>query len=212
MRRIIWTCWFQGRSSAPELVRKCLNSWEERNPGWEVRCLDAFTTLRYAPALADFDLSARTVTAASLSDVLRISLLHEFGGVWVDATLFCNRPLDDWLPEVFGEGFFAFDRPGPDRPSCQAGSWLAEPGHPTIAAWARAVDSYWSERSEVDEYFWFHQNSFRKFRRPICWLAGPGNGCQKCRPMDLIESSISACRAPRTRRRERWTGRRQSSS
>ena len=156
MRKIIWTCWFQGRTHAPELVQKCVRSWEDRNPGWNVRCLDASSALRYAPALVNFDLSEREVTAASLSDVLRISLLHEFGGVWADATLFCNRPLDEWLPGVFGEGFFAFDRPGHGR---LLASWFlaAEPGHPTIAAWARAVEEYWSERAQADQYFWFHR-------------------------------------------------------
>jgi len=39
---------------------------------------------------------------------VRILLLHEFGGIWVDATLLCNRPLDEWLPSTMTEGFFAF--------------------------------------------------------------------------------------------------------
>ena len=155
MRKVIWTCWLQGPAHAPELVQKCLSSWEERNPDWEVRRLDASTALQFAPALATFDLASRTVTSASLSDILRISLLHEYGGVWADATLFCNHSLDDWLPQVFDEGFFAFDRPGPDR---WLSSWFlaATPGHPVIAAWARAVHDYWSERTQADRYFWFH--------------------------------------------------------
>ena len=62
------------------------------------------TALRYAPFLANIDLNSRTLTAASLSDILRISLLHEFGGVWVDATVYCNRPIDEWLPPVFARG------------------------------------------------------------------------------------------------------------
>ena len=156
MRKIIWTCWFQGSANAPELVRKCLLSWKDRNPGWDFRCLDAWTAIRYTPFLANFDLRSRTVTAASLSDILRISLLHEFGGIWVDATLFCNRPIDDWLPQVFGEGFFAFDRPAPGR---LLSSWFlaAEPGHPAVAEWARAVQDYWSARGAADHYFWFHR-------------------------------------------------------
>lgn len=156
MRKVIWTCWFQGQTNAPELARKCLLSWKDKNPGWDFRCLDARTALRYAPFLANFDLNSRTVTAASLSDILRISLLHEFGGVWADATVFCNRPIDDWLPPLFGEGFFAFDRPTPDR---MLSSWFlaAEPGCPAIAEWARAVYDYWSARETADDYFWFHR-------------------------------------------------------
>jgi hypothetical protein len=153
MREIIWCCWFQGRDAAPHLVRSCLHSWEQRNPGWEVRIVDAFSALHYAPALADFDLSSRSVTAASLSDLLRLSLLHEYGGVWVDATVFCNRPLNDWLPECMGEGFFAFHRP--DRPLA---TWFlaAVPHDPIIARWLAAAIDYWTDRSEADDYFWVH--------------------------------------------------------
>ncbi len=156
MRKVIWTCWFQGQANAPELVRKCLTSWKDQNPGWDFRCLDARTALRYAPFLANIDLNSRTLTAASLSDILRISLLHEFGGVWADATVFCNRPIDEWLPPLFGEGFFAFDRPAPGR---MLSSWFlaAEPGCPAIAEWARAVYDYWSARETADDYFWFHR-------------------------------------------------------
>lgn len=154
MTRIIWTCWFQGRDHAPFLVRQCLESWERLNPDWEVRCLDRYNLLSYAPSLSEFDLEDRAITAASLSDIARIALLHEYGGVWVDATLFCNQPLDSWLPACMEEGFFAFDRP--DRPLA---SWFlaAEPGNPVIAAWAEAVEDYWRDRVQADNYFWFHE-------------------------------------------------------
>ncbi|WIW91142.1 capsular polysaccharide synthesis protein (plasmid) [Sphingobium sp. V4] len=153
MPKIIWCCWFQGREQAPHLVRSCLHSWEARNPGWEVRCLDRHSVARYAPALTDFDLNSRSVTAASLSDIVRLSLLHEYGGVWVDATVFCNRPLDEWLPGHMAEGFFAFDRP--DRPLA---SWFlaAAPYDPVIARWFAAAMDYWENRSETDDYFWVH--------------------------------------------------------
>jgi hypothetical protein len=156
LRKIIWTCWFQGEDRAPEIARECIRSWRDLNPGWELRCLDAASALRYAPALSSFDLTSRRVTAASLSDILRMSLLHEYGGVWADATLYCRRPLDDWLPDVFAEGFFAFDSPGPDR---WLSSWFlaAKPGSPVVAAWLRAVLDYWSDRSEADAYFWLHR-------------------------------------------------------
>ncbi|MDX3901012.1 MAG: capsular polysaccharide synthesis protein [Sphingobium sp.] len=153
MRKIIWSCWFQGREAAPHLVRRCLESWEAQNPGWEMRVLDAGSALHHAPALADFDLDRRSVTAASLSDLLRLSLLHEYGGVWLDATVFCNRPLDDWLPDCMEEGFFAFHRP--DRPLA---SWFlaAVPHDPIIARWLTAATDYWTDRSEADDYFWVH--------------------------------------------------------
>ena len=167
MQRVIWSCWFQGRRQAPELVEKCLESWQRRNPAWDFRCLDAESIARYVDLNAHVELRAQTITAASLSDILRLLLLHEFGGVWVDATTFCNVPLDNWLPGAAASGFFAFARPAPDR---ELASWFlaAEPGNPLIAAWcARAID-YWRGRKRSDDYFWLHHEFGRlcEFNEP----------------------------------------------
>src|SRR5262249_40060710 len=98
MNKVIWTCWLQGRENAPPTVEKCLASWERKNPGWTFRCLDATSIERYVALKHHIDLDRQTITAASLSDILRMLLLREFGGVWVDATLLCAMPLDEWLP------------------------------------------------------------------------------------------------------------------
>jgi hypothetical protein len=153
--KTIWTCWFQGRECAPRLVQKCINSWEQMNPGWSVRCLDTEAARR----LTRFDRivnSQRSITAASASDILRISLLHEFGGVWADASCLCNRPLDEWLSTVLEpEGFFGFDRPARTRPIA---SWFlaAKPGSPILDAWYRETVDFWEGRQSSDDYFWFH--------------------------------------------------------
>ena len=101
------------------------------------------------------DCSGKTITAASYSDITRIMLLKEYGGVWADASVFCNRPLDDWLQECSGEGFFAFDRPGPDRPLA---SWFlaSEENHCVVERWCAKTLAYWSSRTRADKYFWFH--------------------------------------------------------
>ncbi len=155
MNKTIWTCWLQGREAAPSLVTKCLTSWERSNPTWEFRCLDATSIERYIPIREHVDLDRQSISAASLSDIVRIHLLHEFGGVWVDATLFCNRPLDDWLPKVMKEGFFAFAAPGPDRP---LSSWFlsARSGNSLLSHWHRRTIEYWTDRAASDDYFWFH--------------------------------------------------------
>ena len=155
MRKTIWTCWFQGRETAPHLVKKCLRSWERNNPGWEFRCLDATSIERYIALRQHIELSRQSLTAASLSDIVRILLLREFGGVWVDATLYCNRPLDEWLPGVMTEGFFAFAAPAPDRP---LSSWFlsAVSDNYLISSWCRWTMEYWSKRTDSNDYFWFH--------------------------------------------------------
>jgi hypothetical protein len=155
MKKTIWSCWFQGREAAPHLVKRCFSSWERENPGWHFRCLDAVSIERYIDLKGIVDFQSQSLTAASFSDILRILLLHEFGGIWVDATLFCNRPLDEWLPSAMTEGFFAFAAPAPDR---LLSSWFlsAVPNHYLVSNWCRRTIEYWSNRPKAQDYFWFH--------------------------------------------------------
>lgn len=153
--KTVWMLWLQGRATAPDLVKACVSSWERMNPGWDVRLLDAQSARLYAPLVHELDLSRLTITAASLSDLIRLALLHEYGGVWADATLYCNRPLDSWLPEVAASGFFAFSRPGPTRPLA---SWFlaASPRNSLISKWTKLAFDYWQERALTEDYFWVH--------------------------------------------------------
>ena len=155
VRKIIWTCWFQGRQHAPPLVERCLASWETLNPDWDFRCLDAETIGRYVDLGEHIDLRRQTITAASLSDIVRMLLLNEYGGVWVDATLYCNQPLDEWLPLAMGTGFFAFSRPAYDR---MLATWFiaAAPGNMLLAKWAAKAIGYWRGRNRSNDYFWLH--------------------------------------------------------
>lgn len=156
LNKVIWTCWFQGRDEAPLVVRRCLDSWEQKNPEWEFRCLDSVSALTYTDLDLHIDLDSQTITAASLSDLLRLLLLHEYGGVWVDATVLCNRPLDEWLPDVSQEGFFAFAKPGPGRP---ISSWFlaSRTENELMSRWTTESLEYWRDRTSTDDYFWLHR-------------------------------------------------------
>jgi hypothetical protein len=149
--RILWSYWKQGESAAPELVRSCLASWRSLNPGWDIRVLDEGTVARFTGMTG----LPQSMSIQSYSDVLRLRLLDELGGVWVDATTLCTTPLDHWLPPLMQSGFFAFSRPGPDR---VIASWFlaSEPGGTLVRAWRRAADSLWMKASRAHHYYWLH--------------------------------------------------------
>lgn len=91
----------------------------------------------------------------AFADQIRIELLSAHGGVWADATAMCAKPLDDWLPERMASGFFAFERPVPER---MIASWFlaAAVGCNVVAKWRERVAAYWAARRYRDDYFWFH--------------------------------------------------------
>ena len=154
---IIWTLWLQGWERAPEVAKACLQSWKTHNPNWTIQALDRSDVLdlfvdgQISPAIHREDIPPEAV-----SDVIRIALLRKYGGVWVDSTVFCLRPLDEWLHAKLPSGFFAFARPGPDR---MLSTWFlaAHAPHELVEDWYRRTSVYWEGRDSRDCYFWFHK-------------------------------------------------------
>lgn len=138
----IWFLWLQGLDNAPLVVKKCYESWIKHNPDWELILLDEQSIGEYIPAFTD------GVTKQALSDILRINLLAKHGGIWVDATCFCMKPLDDWLYDNMQSGFFAFDKPGPDR---MLSSWfIACNKYNYIAStYQNMVNLYWQQNPHL---------------------------------------------------------------
>ncbi|MBM9595170.1 capsular polysaccharide synthesis protein [Roseitranquillus sediminis] len=137
----VFALWDKGRDGAPDLVRRCLDRWEALNPGHELVVLDRAAM---EAELAGFPDPVRDLPIQAASDVLRVHLLARHGGVWVDATVLPTMPLDDWLPELLAPaGFFAFLKPGAERP---LSSWFlaAEPGASIPPRLDAEIRAYWS--------------------------------------------------------------------
>lgn len=79
--KIIHYCWF-GRGEMPELVRNCIESWHKYMPDWEFKLWTE----------DNFDVNLMPYTAESyaagkyafVSDVARLWVLREYGGVYLD--------------------------------------------------------------------------------------------------------------------------------
>lgn len=109
--KLIHIVWIGDESKRPS---KLIKTWERRNPGCDVRVwgnreLDSrrWRTRRHMKELFSGQIYA-------VADMMRWEILHEFGGIAVDADTECIRPLDDWLFEL--EAFACWEnelvRPG----------------------------------------------------------------------------------------------------
>lgn len=139
--KVIWSLWLDGEDNAPPLSQLVFECWKKLNPSWELRVLDKSDL---ASLLNSYPGHVLDLPPQALSDILRCRLLSDEGGVWVDASVLPVRPLDDWLPNQSPMGFFAYDKPGPDRPIA---SWLlaATPTHEVLLKWEREVRRFWAE-------------------------------------------------------------------
>jgi hypothetical protein len=164
--KTIWFLWLQGQSEMPLVARKCYESWVKNNPEWEVVFLDKGNVANY------ITLKNNNLTKQAFSDVLRINLLAQYGGVWVDATCFCIKPLDEWLYGYLTTGFFAFERPGPDR---KISSWFIASfkGNYIILTYCEAVNNYWDTNPNLTFYEtskWYAFNNYLKRLKPQAWF------------------------------------------
>ena len=110
--KIIWTMWQQGEAQMPETVKaslKTIKDFAKRN-GCECYLLTNEN-------LADFinipkDITEKykknELTAAHYSDIIRFSLLYQYGGIWMDATLFVSPYA---TVEMFEGDFFSLNHP-----------------------------------------------------------------------------------------------------
>ena len=80
--------------------------------------------------------SSITNNEANKSDLIRLYLLHRYGGIWMDASVFANRKLSSWVPK--GDTVFCFkaDRFSKKNVTCLENFFIkAKPGDKLIKDW-----------------------------------------------------------------------------
>lgn len=149
----IWMLWQQGWHDLPPIVEVCVRSWRDRNPDWQLHLLDERSLPDHASAYTRFDVPDATRQARA--NLARTCLLAEHGGVWADATLFCARALDEWLPAMAGAGIFMFSNPRPYR---AIDNWFiaSQANGRAITAMQEMFFEYWRLFRRPHHYFWMH--------------------------------------------------------
>ena len=110
--KIIWTMWQQGEAQMPETVRasmKTIKDFAKRN-GCEFHLLteENFADFIDIPNDITKKYKKKELSAAHYSDIIRFSLLYQYGGIWMDATLFVSPYA---TVEMFKGNFFSLNHP-----------------------------------------------------------------------------------------------------
>lgn len=144
--KIIWVLWLQGFENAPEIVKKCVHTWEKANSGWKVIKINRESINKHIDVEKVIKNNGSNMEKSDISDVVRIKILAKYGGVWVDSTCICQRPLDTWLHEYTDSGFFAFSRPTKDR---EIASWFlaSKKGNYLIKSWSKRYVRYFTDNN-----------------------------------------------------------------
>ena len=87
--RKIWVCWLQGEANMPDIVRTCYNSVKANADGREVVLITNENVEKYIsiPKFIKDKVNNGKMSRTHLADYIRISLLKNYGGLWIDATV-----------------------------------------------------------------------------------------------------------------------------
>ena len=101
----IWRYWAQGWTDVPFAVDCCTKSINHYAADWEIINIDDTSLKNYINLPSKID----SIPIQIKSDVIRILLLKEYGGVWIDATVFLNMNFTEFMTPLYGD-FFCFWR------------------------------------------------------------------------------------------------------
>lgn len=99
-------CWF-GRKPLPTFLKKCIDSWKQLCPDYEIIEWneDNYNVLRHAYTKQAYEKRR----FGFVTDVARLDILYEYGGIYLDTDVMLLKSLNDLL---YQEGFIGTEKWG----------------------------------------------------------------------------------------------------
>jgi FkbM family methyltransferase len=151
----IWVYWAQGKKNMPAIVKACLNQLYLTNDEQDIVLLSDDNISDFV-SLPDYVYKKIYFDKTHFSDILRVSLLAKYGGVWIDATCYCRGSVSPLLAEVQKSGFFAYSRNDQDLYMLSSWFWVSRPNEIIPVLLRDALYDYWSKKDELEHYFLLH--------------------------------------------------------
>jgi mannosyltransferase OCH1-like enzyme len=152
--KIIWLYWEQGINSIIPFGITCLKSWIYKNQDWKINILDKNNIHNFIDVFSVNNDFFNIEPIQIRADIIRCLLLQKYGGIWVDITLFCNTPLNDWFfNSLNNQDFFVFL-----YPNFTISNWFLAslPNSYIINTFNNKFVNYFNKNIIVMKYFQFH--------------------------------------------------------
>lgn len=154
----IWVFWWQGEENAPLLIQRCIQSIRRHASGHPVKVVDQHNYMDFV-SLPPHILQKREAGIISLthfSDILRMALLAEYGGLWLDATIYVTGSLE----RAFQGELFTVRNPNPEDENISHWEWsvFAMGGSAGCSLFSKVRDllyKYWQDNDFLVDYYVF---------------------------------------------------------
>ena len=156
----VWVMWLQGIESAPDIVRKCIESQKRAMPDKEFIIINEDNVYEYAE-LPEYIVEKRNkgiISNAQFSDLVRLSLLNKYGGYWIDATVFfTDNSIVSWVEKtkLFMYSFYYF---GFNPEIMEYNSWFiySTTNNNVLCLLQKMMHEYWKENNRLSNYYLWH--------------------------------------------------------
>ena len=153
--KIIWTCWLQGEENAPRIVQCCIDSIRKYAGDYKVVVLTQETISNYIsiPEHIEQKHKAGIITHTHYSDFVRLLLLRQYGGIWIDATMM----LTDELPHcILDAPVFVFKRRPVGNVEIETCFIASDKNNPLVCAVLEVLLEYWRNEDKLISYSLIH--------------------------------------------------------
>lgn len=153
----VYICWLQGIENAPELVQSCYQSMKHHITDKKIVVITAENYSQYV-TLPDFIIEKwkkGIISNTHFSDILRLEILIEHGGIWLDSTVYLTDSLPSYITDselfVYRAGWFDYEL-------ITMGNWLIKstPNNIFLNETQNLLFKYWKTHNYVCQYFIFH--------------------------------------------------------
>jgi len=155
---VIWTCWFQGLENANDIVKSCIKSMKNYSGDYEVIVITEDNMYNYVrfPDYIIKKYKAGIISKTYFSDLIRLQVLINFGGVWADSTVLFSDKIPDY---ILDSELFFFKSSNVDLITFLPGSsWFisARKNNPLLIKLLNLLIRYSEKENKLLHYYIFH--------------------------------------------------------
>ncbi len=159
-KNTVWCLWFQGIENAPEIVKVCCRSVKKylNKANYNLIYLDEKNVFDYIkiPDYIIYKWRKGIIGNAFFSDICRVALLAEYGGIWIDATVLLTGELNE---EILNADLFFYQASFLDMSVTGISNWLIaakNAGNGFLLSLRESLYNFWKSKQVVEDYFLFH--------------------------------------------------------
>jgi hypothetical protein len=123
----VWLIWWQGEVNMPPIVKICYHTLKYHSNGHDINLVtkDNYFNFVNLPSFFLKKIEKGNISVTHLTDVLRLCLLYEYGGLWLDSTVLITSPLPSLPPICSQLGFWTPKDDGNILETCfKARNWI----------------------------------------------------------------------------------------